>query len=160
MAEVNFAKLVKLVKSGNNQAEAARQLGVTTGQLSMLIFSQAQVEAGVWGKIPATAASVKKARDGDSNRWELIAARTGESVARVKALYKESGGDPNKSYTGRGAMPGGAKKSPGKKTPAKANAKSGGRGKPAGRSKPAGKKTPARARTLAERRAARAGNPS
>lgn len=104
MAEVQYDKLVKLVKGDNEitQSAAAKALGVSTGQLSMLVFSQAKVDAGVYKKIPATAVSVKKARDIEGNRWELIAARTGQGVARVKALYEEAGGNAKASYTGKG----------------------------------------------------------
>lgn len=142
MAEVNEAKLLKAVKSGATHGEAASQLGITQGQLSMLRYCMAQVEAGQYDEIPATAASVKKARDKDGNRWELIAARAGISVAKVKDLY---GGEDaaKKSFVGRGRNFSGVKST-------KSTGKSGKSGKAATK--------PKRARTLAQRRAA--GNPS
>lgn len=144
MAEVNEAKLLKAVKGGATHGEAASQLGLTQGQLSMLKFCMAQVEAGQYDEIPATAASVKKARDKDGNRWELIAARAGISVAKVKDLY---GGEDaaRDSFTGRGRNFTGVKR-----TKAKTTGKSGKSGK--------GGKSTGKARTLAQRRAAR--NPS
>jgi hypothetical protein len=146
VAEVNEAKLLKAVKSGATHGEAASQLNLTIGQLSMLKYCQAQVKAGLYDEIPSTAASVKKARNTDGNRWELIAARAGISVAKVKDLY---GGEDaaRKSFVGRGRNFSGTKS----KTAGKSNRAS---GKKSG-GKQAGKP---RARTLAQRRAAR--NPS
>lgn len=104
MAELNYDKLVKLVKGDKDitQSQAAQKLGLSIGQVSMLKFCQAQVEAGAYDKAPSTAASVKKLRDSEGNRWELIAARTGLSVAAVKGKYEEAGGNAANSYTGRG----------------------------------------------------------
>lgn len=155
MAEINQAKLVALVKKGKNQAECARELGVTAGQLGMLKYGQALVEAGKLKKAPATAKSVKELRDKESMRWEFIAARTGLSVAKVKELY---GDKP--SYVGRGPKPGGSKSKSAAKSSAK---KTGVRHVATGKKKTAarggrGATTP-RARTRAER-AARSSNPS
>jgi hypothetical protein len=167
MAEVNFGKLVKLVKDDEmTQAEAARQLGVTTGQLSMMQYCLAQVEAGVYKKMPGTAASVKKARDNEGNRWELVAARAGISVKAAKELYEEAGGNASKSYVGRGRDFTGA-------TGSKTATRTSGDGKKstngrkakattAGSKTAASKKTATRrgARTRAERQAASSRNPS
>jgi hypothetical protein len=143
MAEVNEAKLLKAVKGGASHGEAAEALGVTPGQLNMNAFCKAQVAAGLFSKIPATAASVKKARNSDGNRWELIAARAGISVAKVKDLY---GGEDAAagSFVGRGRNYSGSK-------PSAANRKR----TTAAKSKPKGGKP--KAKTLAQRRA---GNPS
>lgn len=104
MAEVTQERIVKLLKQDDEltQGKVAQKLGVSTGQVPMLLFCKAQVEVGIYKKAPATAASVKKLRDNENNRWELIAARTGQGVAAVKSLYEEAGGDVSKSYTGRG----------------------------------------------------------
>lgn len=101
---LDYDKLVKLVKQDNEitQGAAAQKLGLSIGQVSMLAFCQAKVEAGAATKAPGTPASIKKLRDNEGNRWELIAARTGLSVAAVKAKYEEAGGDAKASYTGRG----------------------------------------------------------
>lgn len=103
MAEVTLAKVTELVKRDNgiSQKGVADKLGVSTGQVSMTIFSAARVAAGVYNKQPATAASVKKLRDSEGNRWELIAARTGLSVTKARELY---GGEAKAraSYSGRG----------------------------------------------------------
>jgi hypothetical protein len=146
MAAVNEAKLDKLVKGGKSHSETAAGLGLTIGQLPMIQYTRAQVRTGQFSKIPATAASVKKARN-EGNRWELIAARADISVAKVKDLF---GGESaaQKSYTGRGRNFSGSKPS-GKKAGSAANKARGG--------KSAAK--PKRARTLKERQA-RAGNPS
>lgn len=100
-SSLDYDKLVKLVKQNNEitQGEAAQKLGIPIGQVSMLAFCQAKVEAGAVQKAPATQASVKKLR-GEGDRWELIAARTGLSVAAVKA-HAENAGVLN-TYTGRG----------------------------------------------------------
>lgn len=100
----NYDKIAKLVKANKEikQSEVAQKLGVTIGQVGMLDYCKAQVEAGLYGSAPATATSVKKLRDSENNRWELIAARTGLSVSAVKTKYEEAGGDAAASYTGRG----------------------------------------------------------
>lgn len=124
MANINYDRLVKLVKGGANQADAAKQLGVTTGQLSMLLFCQAQVDSGLVKKAPGTPKSVRELRDKQGNRWELIAARTGLSVAAVKA-HAESAGVLD-SYTGRGRNHSGStsgRKASTKKTSAKSSTK-------------------------------------
>jgi hypothetical protein len=104
MAEFDYGRLVKALRTNGEltQGSAAEKLGITPGQLNMLQFCKAKVEAGVVKKAPATAKSVRNLRDRDSDRWEMIAARTGVSVATAKELYREAGGDPAKSYTGRG----------------------------------------------------------
>jgi hypothetical protein len=148
MADVNEARLLKAVKGGATHAEAAEQLNLTPGQLSMLKYCQAQVEAGLFGEIPSTAASVKKARN-EGNRWELIAARAGISVAKVKDLF---GGEDaaRASFVGRGRNFSGSKAksaaNKGRKTAAKSGQKRG-----PGR--------PPKAKTLADRQR-KSGNPS
>jgi hypothetical protein len=114
MADFDYGKLVKLLKSDDEltQGAAAEKLGISTGQLNMLAFCKAKVEAGVVKKAPATARSVRSLRDKDENRWEMIAARTGVSVAAAKELYREAGGDPANSYTGRGRNFGNGKAKP------------------------------------------------
>lgn len=141
MATVNEAKLLKSAKAGKTHSQAAADQGLTIGQLPMIQFCRAQVESGQFGKIPATKASVQKARK-EGNRWELIAARSGLSVAKVKDLF---GGEDaaKKSYTGRGRNFSGSK-SPAKNKTRQAGAKGKGGGK---------------ARTLAQRQK-KAGNPS
>jgi hypothetical protein len=149
-ATINFDKLVKLVKGGATQSKAADALGVTVGQLGMMKFCQAQVAAGVYSKAPATGPSVKKLRDNEGNRWELIAARIGSTVGNVKNLYEDAGGDLSKTYVGRGQKPTNGKASSGTKA-------SSGR-KTSGKAQAGKKGSVPRARTRAER-AAR-GNPS
>jgi len=159
-SSVSHNDLVKLAKRGLNHSEAAAELGVSVGSISSMKWSKALVDAGQWGEIPATAAAVKKARDVESNRWELIAARTGEGVARVKELY---GGEEAAaaSYVGRGRNFSNGdtttKKTTTKKTTTgkTTTAKTTGRG-----SKTTSAAAPRRARTRAERRAARSNNPS
>lgn len=163
-SELNYDKLVKLVKGDKDitQGQAAQKLGLSIGQVSMLKFCQAQVEAGKFQKAPATAASVKKLRDNEGNRWELIAARTGLSPAAVKAKYEEAGGDA-KAYVGRGRDHSKTTGKPSSRKPAgRSSSKPSGR-KPAGR-KPAGTaanrrggKAPVIRRTT---RRSTAGNPS
>lgn len=155
MAEVNEAKLLKAVKGGATHSEAAEALGLTLGQLPMLTYCRAVVEAGQESSIPSTAASIKKARDKDKNRWEMIAARAGISVAKVKDLY--GGEDAAKdSYIGRGRNFNGADEPKGK---SKASAKNKGRAAASkAKAKPAARKG-GKAKTLAERQR-RTGNPS
>lgn len=108
MAEVTIAKVTQLVKQNNDisQKAVADKIGVSLGQVSMLLFCQAKVAAGVYSKAPPTAASVKKLRDSEGNRWELIAARTGLSVAKAREVYGGEGAARD-SYTGRGRPSGG-----------------------------------------------------
>lgn len=127
--ELNYDKLVKDLKANPElkQSEAAQKQGLTIGQVSMVAFTKAQVEAGIYKKAPGTPPSVKKLRDSEGNRWELIAARTGLGVSAVKAAYEEAGGNASNSYTGRGrnfAGGGSGRKSgAAKKTAAKSGAK-------------------------------------
>lgn len=145
MAEVNEARLLKAVKGGATHSEAADQLGLTLSQLPMIKYCRAQVEAKLFSTIPATAASVKKARK-EGNRWELIAARAGISVAKTKDLF--GGEDAAKAdYIGRGRNFSGSKSAVNKGRQAAAKGKAA-KGKPK-----------AKARTLADRQR-KSGNPS
>jgi len=140
-------KLVKLAKTGIGHSEAAAELGVAVSQISSLAWSNALVSAGRFSPIPATAAAVKKARDVEENRWELIAARTGESVGRVKELY--GGDEAAASSTVARGRKAGSENSGGKSATASTK-----------RGKAAAAASPRRARTRAERAAARGNNPS
>jgi hypothetical protein len=149
---VTHEKLVRLAKTGIGHSEAAVELGVTVGQISSLAWSKALVEAGQYSEIADSAAAIKKARDVENNRWELIAARADISVAAVKELYggeeaaadsvisrkKKDNGDDEEETTPKRGRPAGSKTTTGKRATAAA--------------------TPRRARTRAERRAGR--NPS
>jgi hypothetical protein len=100
--ELNYDKLVKDLKKDPDltQSQAADNQGLTIGQVSMMKFCQAQVEAGIWDEIPATTKAVKAARN-EGNRWELIAARADVSRAKVIDLF--GGQDAAKdSYVGKG----------------------------------------------------------
>jgi len=148
---VTHEKLVRLAKTGIGHSEAAAELGVTVGQISSLAWSKALVEAGQYSEIADSAAAIKKARDVENNRWELIAARADISVAAVKELYggeeaaaesvisrgKKNGNDDEEETTPRRGRSG-SKTTTGKRATAAA--------------------TPRRSRTRAERRAGR--NPS
>lgn len=149
MAEINEAKLDKLVKAGKTQPECARELGVTPGQLNMLTFGKALVRTGKLSKAPATEASAKKLRK-EGLRFEFISAATGLSVAKVKEITGDIAGPAR----GRKAGTSGSKKS------GTSSSKAGGaskRGSASSKRKTAA--APRRARTRAER-AARSGNPS
>jgi hypothetical protein len=154
MAEVNRSKLVSFLKKNEeaSQKAAADHLGVTIGQLPMLTFCAAKVEAGIVKTAPGTPQSVKKLRDSEGERWEMIAARTKMSVAGVKRAYEEAGGNASSSLTrSSGSSKKTSSRSSGKKTSA---AKSG------SKTRGSGKKTGVRrARTRAERQASSA-NPS
>lgn len=114
----NYDRLVKWVKSNpeGSQKAAADAQGIGIGELSMMNFCRAKVDAGVVTKAPGTAPSVKKLRD-NGDRWELIAARVGKGVSEVKNLYEEAGGDPT-GYVGKGrnfgATPSGKQQAKGK----------------------------------------------
>lgn len=136
-------KLVRLAKTGIGHSEAAAELGVTVGQISSLAWSHALVDAGRYDTAPATSASVKKLRDVEENRWELIAARIGESVGRVKELYGDEAAAASNVKRGR-----------------KATEPTNSGGKTSGKAAAAPAASPRRARTRAERAAARASNPS
>jgi hypothetical protein len=47
-------------------------------------------------KFKATGKNVKDAYENKKLRWDRIAARTGESITKVKALYEEAGGKIDK----------------------------------------------------------------
>jgi hypothetical protein len=145
--EVALKDLVRLAKAGFKQSQAAHELGVPVAAVKIVPWCNALVEAGVWSTEKATAASVKKMYENDGNRWELIAARTGESVVRVKELYGNHGGQPR--GRGRSTKSG----APGKTATVRKSgtAKSGTAKAGAG---------PRRARTRAERAQARSTNPS
>jgi hypothetical protein len=103
MAEFDYDKLVKVLKREGeiSQKAAADELDINVGQLSMLNFCRAKVDAKLYSTAPATAKSVKNLRDNEENRWELIAARVGLSLKDTKELY---GGEAKArgSYIGRG----------------------------------------------------------
>jgi len=155
---VTTDKLVKEAKKGIGHSEAARNLGVGVGQISSMQWSLALVEAGRYTTAPATSASVRKLYDVERNRWELIAARIGESVARSKELYgsPDDVAEATARRRGNGGNGGGAKG--GGKTPSTR----GTRGKSSKGKTPTATAaaTPRRARTRAERAKARSGNPS
>ena len=145
---VNHDALVKEAKKGIGHSEAARNLGVTVGQISSMQWSQALVAAKRVTTIAATSAAVRKAKDVENNRWELIAARTGESMARVKELYGDADAVAAASARGKGN---GESKSTGSKKPGR---------KPAAAKGKTATASTRRSRTRAERQAARSGNPS
>jgi hypothetical protein len=172
MAGYDHDKVVKMLKGNSElkQSEVAQKLGVSIGQVPMLAFCKAQVEAGVYSTAPKTSASVKKLRDNEGNRWELIAARTGLGVTAVKTAYEEAGGDISTSYTGRGRNFNSA--SSGSKSKSKTSSKSKSSSKASSKTKSASKKTssgrpsarktggrPSASRKTATRRST-AGNPS
>jgi hypothetical protein len=158
-SSVNYAQLVKLAKQGMGHSEAARELGVTVGQISSLTFSKALVDAGVYDTVSKiTPAVIVRLKDDEGNRWELISARTEKSVAEVKELYVEGGGDLN---GGSKAPSAGTNRASGRKTKTAPAAKSGSKKKTAGSKAKASSARPVgRARTLAERRRSRSSNPS
>jgi hypothetical protein len=128
MANLSYDRLIKAVKTAPDasQSDYAKKLGITVGQLPMLILCKAKVDAGVAKKAPATPKSVRTLRDQQSERWEMVAARTGVSVTKAKDLYEQAGGDPKNSYLGRGRNFGNGP-SPKKKSTAKAKAKTSGK---------------------------------
>lgn len=112
MAQVTDAQVVKALKKHGVDASAqtiANELGIALGAVGGYIY-RLEVEAdsslaiSTKGGDQAVAKRVKAARDNDGLRWERIAGRLGEgySVNRVKELYSSAGGNPDKSYTGRG----------------------------------------------------------
>jgi len=155
---VNHDALVKLAKKGLGHSAAATELGVTVGQISSMQWSTALVSAGRFSTAPATSASVRKLKDVEGNRWELIAARTGESVTRVKDLYGDADEVAAASNRRRGNGNGSSSKTSGasKKKSAASGRKTG-----SAKSKTATAQAgPRRARTRAERARARSNNPS
>src|SRR5439155_22361805 len=99
---VTHDALVKLARKDMGHSGAAAELGVTVGQISSSAWSKALVDAGRYSTAPATSASVRKLKDVENNRWELIAARTGETMARVKELYGSEDDVSAASARGRG----------------------------------------------------------
>ena len=148
---VTHEKLVKLVKSGiTSHSEAAVELGVTVGQISSLAWSRALVEGGEYSEQPATTAAVKRMRDVEGLRWELIAARTGESVAAVKELHGDA---ENSVVTGRRVAKQDEEEQ--ETTPRRGRG-----GKTTTGKRATAAATPRRSRTRAQRQAGRSNNPS
>lgn len=118
------ATVVALLKKHPDQSMQfyADKLGIPLGGVGVLVWKNEPV-ADPSLKIPATEASVVKARDGGM-RWERIAARCGKTVSEVKKLYEaKTGTSAAESYTGRGRPVGGtsgtiASKRGGRKTQA------------------------------------------
>jgi hypothetical protein len=166
-----YDKLVKLLqKQDIGHSAAAEELGLPVSGISSLAFSQALVDSGREDSAPATAKSVMNLRDNERNRWELIAARIGESVARAKELYEEAGGDasaPLPPLNGeadeapsRGSRKSGPARKTGTATKASSKKSSAAKSGSKTKSKSAAARPRGRARTLAQRRAARSENPS
>lgn len=156
MANVTDDKVVKLLKQHPDQSMQfyADKLGIALGAVGAYVYRLEPV-ANPKLKIPATEASITKARNDQGMRWERIAARTGLSVAEVKRRFK---GDPNKSYSGRGRNFSGTAS---KTKPAASGNKGGGKGTSGRRAASGGKGAQAgrgRARTRAEA-LARSGDP-
>jgi len=148
---VTHEKLVRLVKSGiTSHSEAAVELGVTVGQISSLAWSRALVEGGEYSEQPATTAAVKRMRDVEGLRWELIAARTGESVAAVKELHGDA---ENSIVSGRRAAKQDEEEQ--ETTPRRGRG-----GKTTTGKRATAAATPRRSRTRAQRQAGRSNNPS
>jgi hypothetical protein len=158
MASFSHAKLVALLKKKDiGHSAAAREMGLTTGQISSLQFSQALVESGRVNKAPSTDASVKKLR-ADGARFELISAQTGKSVNEVKEILGEGSiSRGSTSGSGHKTASAGSKSKSKTKTASKAGTK---RKSASSKAKSSSARPARRARTLAERRAARSGNPS
>jgi hypothetical protein len=86
---------------GNSERYYAEKTGIAQSQIGSVLY-RAELAADPKLKIPATGASVAKARN-NGLRWPRIAAYASISVAKAKELYQEhTGEDPSKSWTGRG----------------------------------------------------------
>ena len=92
-------EVVALLKKGKSLGETAKELGVTVNQIAPTYY-KAEPIADPSLKIDDDAKSIVAARDEDGLRWERIAARSGLTVGKVKALHEEGGGDEAKR-TGR-----------------------------------------------------------
>jgi hypothetical protein len=152
---VTHEKLVKIVKSGiTSHSEAAVELGVTVGQISSLSWSRALVEGGEYSEQPATEAAVRRMRDVEGLRWELIAARTGESVAAVKELHGDA---DNSVVSGRRPKATNGDEEAEETTPRRGRASS---GKTTTGKRATTAASTRRSRTRAQRQAGRSNNPS
>lgn len=86
---------------GNSERYYSEKCGIVQSQIGSVLY-KAEVEANPKLKIPATGASVEKARN-SGLRWPRIAAYAGISVAKAKELFEEHSGTPaSSSWTGRG----------------------------------------------------------
>ena len=86
---------------GNSERHYAEATGIAQSQIGSVLY-KAELAANPKLKIPATGASVVKARN-TGLRWPRIAAYAGISVAKAKELYEEQSGESAaKSWTGRG----------------------------------------------------------
>lgn len=105
--------VVAILKKGlkpGEKIEAMTDAGVPRNQVSLYLYRLEHVADPSLVISPASAAQIKKARDGGL-RWERIAFRAGlvekegslgAAVAKVKELYEQAGGDVT-AYLGRGA---------------------------------------------------------
>jgi hypothetical protein len=107
--DASIVKAIKALGEGYSEAALAKKLGCTPSQLGGRHF-KLEVEAlpslkiVVGGNENAASKRIVSTRN-SGVRWERIAGRAGISVAEAKRLYKITGGDPDKSYTGRGRPP-------------------------------------------------------
>jgi len=145
---VTDAEMVAALKKRMlGHSELAKELDVPLSAIPSIRYCRALVAAGQYETVPATSAQAKKLYNNERNRWELIAARMGTTVAHVKQLYAD----------GDGGTPRGPGRPP--KEGSKTRGASGKRASVKSGSAKAGS-GPRRARTRAERQAARGSNPS
>jgi hypothetical protein len=97
---------VRLLREGRAPPEIAKSLGVTLHIAKSLIYS-AEPILDPSLRIDALPEEIVRHRDLGHLRWERIAARSGVTVHVAKDLYREGGGDPHTSWTGRGRPPAG-----------------------------------------------------
>jgi hypothetical protein len=149
----DLKQIAGLLKKGLTPRQVKNELGLPASDGDPAIWA-AEPIADPSLKFKATSKSVVKARDDLGLRWERIAIRADISVSEAKKMYKEGGGDLDKSWTGRGKPPAGVDVSK--------NGKKSAKGKKAGKAVK-GKAAPTkRARTRAQRAAKKRGaaNPS
>jgi len=152
-------KLERLVRSGiTSHSEAAQELGVTVGQISSLAWSKALVAGGEYSEQPDTEASIRRMRDVEGLRWELVAARAGISVAEAKELH----GDAENSVVSgrRSKADNGDAEEAEETTTRRGRGRASSAGKTTTGKRASAAATPRRSRTRAERRAGRSNNPS
>jgi hypothetical protein len=146
VTEAEIVAAVKKEKLG--QSAVAKSLGVPLSAVPIAAYCRALVSAGWYETAPGTEASIKKLYAG-GDRFELVAARTGTTVAHVREVIppemRRNGAGP-RAKSGSSAKTSGAsgKRASVKKTGAASKVSGGQR----------------RSRTRAERVRARSGNPS
>lgn len=94
-----ITEVMRLRSEGQKWPEVAAATGLSLGKAQLLFQIGEGRKAGVRKPTPAL---VRHDRDVEKMGWGEIMARYGLSKGGAQNLYREAGGDPHKSYVGKG----------------------------------------------------------